>query len=131
MELPARDKRFLDERGYRWSLSPDGSGSFCLLISDFDVSGGGFSPSRTTLMIRIPTQYPMTPLDMWYCNPFVRLATTGQFAPQSEVTENFAGQPWQRFSRHLPSGAWKPGIDGLRSFMGILTREMQGTGKAQ
>ncbi|WP_035554620.1 E2/UBC family protein [Burkholderia sp. 9120] len=129
MQLPAKDERFLNERGYNWVLVPDSAGTFCVLINDFDVSGGGFTPAKTQLMIRVPPQYPLTPLDMWYCDPPVRIAATGQFAPQSEVSESHVGKTWQRFSRHLPPGAWRPGIDGLRSFMGILTREMQGVGR--
>lgn len=126
MHLPEDDQLFLKERGYEWSVSPGDSQGGFLVIRNFDVSGGGFSPSPIDLMIRIPSQYNMAPLDMWYCNPPIRLAATGQFAQASEVTESHLGTNWQRFSRHLPPGAWRPGIDGLRAFMLFIWRELQG-----
>jgi hypothetical protein len=127
MDLPARDLRFLNERGFDWQLQPDPQGAACLVVKALDVGAGGFSPATTDLMIRIPQQYPFTPLDMWYCDPPVRVAATGQFAPASEVVELHIGRQWQRFSRHLNSG-WRPGVDGLRSFFALIQRELQGMG---
>jgi len=128
MELPARDVKFLNEREFNWQLLPDPQGAACLLIREFDVAAGGFAPSTTELMLRIPAQYPMVTLDMWYCDPPIRLVSTGQFATASEVMESHLGRQWQRFSRHL-NGSWKPGVDGLRSFFVLIQRELQGIGK--
>jgi len=125
MQLPARDVSFLTERGFQWELIPDPNGAACLVIKDFQVGPGGFAPPVTDLMIRIPGQYPLTPLDMWYCSPAIRIAATGQFAPASEVSEQLIGRSWQRFSRHLP-GTWQPGTDSLRSFLALIQRELQG-----
>lgn len=126
MYLPEDDQMFLKERDYDWTVYPgDTQGGF-LVIRNFAVSGGGFSPPVTDLMIRIPAQYNMAPLDMWYCDPPIRLAATGQFAQASEVTEAHLGRNWQRFSRHLPAGVWRPGIDGLSTFMPVIWRELQG-----
>lgn len=127
MALSKQDSDFLTERGLKWECIPDPKGSECLVIADFDVSGGGFSPTPTDLMIRIPAQYPLTPLDMWYCDPPIRFAATGQMARASQVTENYIGRSWQRFSRHL-NGRWRPGVDSLRSFFVLIQRELQGLG---
>lgn len=126
MNLPEDDQIFLKEHGYDWSVHPGDSQGGVLVIRNFDVSGGGFSPTVTDLMIRIPAQYNMATLDMWYCDPPIRLGATGQFAQASEVTEPHLGRSWQRFSRHLPPGAWRPGIDSLRTFMPFIWRELQG-----
>ena len=128
MKLPDRDVAFLNERGFEWDLVPDASGTACVVLKRLDVSGGGFMPSATDLMIRIPAQYPLTALDMWYCDPPIRLASTGQFAQASEVTESHIGRNWQRFSRHLNSG-WRAGLDSLRSYFALIQRELQGAGK--
>jgi hypothetical protein len=128
MKLPVRDDAFLKERGYQFETLPDANGGAFLLVHRFDVSAGGFTPSCTDLMIRLPAQYPMTPLDMWYCDPPIRIASSGQFAPASEVMESYVGRTWQRFSRHL-NGAWRPGVDSLRSFFILIQRELQGLGK--
>lgn len=130
MELPARDIKFLDERKYDWQLVPDPQGTACIIVKTFNVSSGGFTPSTTELMIRIPAQYPMTPLDMWYCDPPIRIEATGQYAPASEVIESHLGRSWQRFSRHL-NGSWRPGVDGLRSFFTHIQRELQGIGSVE
>jgi hypothetical protein len=129
MQLPTQDAAFLAERKYISELHPDSSaGGAFLIIKNFDVSGGGFAPTRTDLMIRIPAQYPMTPLDMWYCDPPIRIAATGQYARASEVMERHMSRIWQRFSRHL-NGTWKPGLDSLRSFFVLIQRELQGLGR--
>jgi hypothetical protein len=128
MELPARDVKFLNERGLVWELLPDPQGAVCLVVKAFNVAAGGFTPAVIELMIRVPPQYPVTPLDMWYCDPPVRLITSGQFATASEVMENHLGRDWQRFSRHL-NGGWRPGVDGLRSYFALIHREMQGVGR--
>lgn len=126
MQLPEDDQEFLNGQGYTWKVHPDGALAGFLVIEQFDVSGGGFGPSTTDLMIRIPAQYNMAQLDMWYCDPPIRYAASSQFAPKSEVTEQFINRNWQRFSRHLASGAWRPGVDNLRSFLPLIWRELQG-----
>lgn len=128
MSIPDRDIAFLRERGFEWEVVPDPAGSACVIVHDFLVGSGGFAPERTDLMVRIPPQYPMTPLDMWYCDPPIRLAATGQFAQASEVMEGHLGRTWQRFSRHL-NGGWRPGVDNLRSYFSLILRELQGVGR--
>ena len=115
MELPARDVKLLNERGLVWELLPDPQGAACLIVRNFSVAAGGFTPAATELMIRIPPQYPITPLDMWYCDPPIRLAASGQFAAASEVMESHLGRTWQRFSRHL-NGGWRPGVAASLAF---------------
>ncbi|WP_081474636.1 E2/UBC family protein [Acidovorax radicis] len=129
MELPARDVKFLNERGLDWELLPDPQGAACLIVKNFSVAAGGFTPAATELMIRIPPQYPMTPLDMWYCDPPIRLVASGQFAPASEVMESHLARSWQRFSRHL-NGGWRPGVDSLRSYFTLIQRELQGAARS-
>ena len=128
MALPERDTAFLNESGYDWELMSDAGGALFLIIRGFDVAAGGFTPAVTDLMIRIPQQYPITALDMWYCDPPIRLASNGQFAQATEIREPHAGRTWQRFSRHL-NGRWRPGTDCLRSFFALIRKELQGAGR--
>jgi hypothetical protein len=129
--LRAQDQAFLRERGLDWELVPDPVQSqTCLVVKGFRVDGGGFTPARTDLMVRIPSGYPMTPLDMWYCAPPIRLQATGQYAPASDYMESFCGRNWQRFSRHLTQTPWQPGVDSLRSFFIHIQRELQGAGRS-
>lgn len=130
IKLPKDDLFFLDSLGLEWSLELDPTVEVgrpktgFLVIKDFDVSGGGFSPASTDLMIRIPALYNMTPLDMWHCFP--RITINGKSPAMAENHVDALGRRWQMFSRHLASGAWKPGRDGLRSFFPFIFRELQG-----
>lgn len=124
MVLPKDDVAFLEELGLSWRTEPDCGQAGFLIIDGFDTSGGGFTPPQTTLMVRIPALYNTTPLDMWYCDPPILLG--GSNPVNTEAREVFLGRTWQRFSRHLSPGSWRPGKDGLRSFFRFIFIELQG-----
>lgn len=125
MTLSKDDVAFLEGLGLPWRVEPDpGDQSGYLIVEGFDVSGGGFEPGTTTLMIQIPPLYNTSPLDMWYCDPPLRRA--GQYPLQAEIMMAIAGRTWQRFSRHLGPGEWRPGRDGLRTFFTFIFKELQG-----
>ena len=128
MQLPEDDEEFLNELGCSWTLHPDGPDAGFVVIEGFSVAGGGFIPPTTRLMIRIPARYPLSKLDMWYCSPEIRFASNNAYAIQAHVFETFMGVRWQRFSRHLPEGSWKAGVDGLRTFFRFIFKELQGKG---
>ena len=67
------------------------------------------------MMIRIPDQYNIAALDMFYVSPEVRLKNSNQYPDQAEHFEDHCGRKWQRFSRHLVA-SWRPGVDGLPMF---------------
>jgi hypothetical protein len=125
VQLPEDDEEFLQELGLPWTLHPDGGSGGFLVVDQFAVAGGGLTPSPIQLMVRIPGQYPLAKLDMWYCSPALRNAS-GSYPPQAEVFETYLGISWQRFSRHLNEGCWKPGVDGLRTFFRFIFKELQG-----
>jgi hypothetical protein len=124
MNLPEDDEAFLRGKGFDWSLIPDGDGGM-LIVKGYAVSITKYDRAATDLMIRIPAQYNMAKLDMWYVDPPLRLKGTSQLPNQAEVFENHAGQNWQRFSRHLPDGAWRAGIDGLPMFFTFINGELK------
>jgi len=124
LQLPAVDHEFLKELGLPWRLDPDGPQAGFLIFDNFDVSGGGFQPSSTSLMVRIPKHYNLTPLDMWYCDPPIRL--NGQYPDKADVRETYGGREWQRFSRHFKDKIWRPGRDGLRTLFRFISQELQG-----
>jgi hypothetical protein len=128
MHLPDDDEEFLEGLGVKWELLADGEQAAFLILRGFDVSGGGFTPTSTDLLIRIPPQYPLAPLDMWYCAPSIRLVSTNGYPTAADQFETFLGVSWQRFSRHLAGGSWKPGVDGLRTFFTFIFAELQGKG---
>ena len=111
-------------KGFDWSLLPDGDGAL-LVIKSFAVNGAKYDREVADLMVRIPTKYNMAKLDMWYVEPALRLKGTNQYPHQAAVFETHAGRNWQRFSRHLPDGAWRAGVDGLPMFFTFINQELK------
>lgn len=124
MHLPEADERYLNDKGHKWQLIPDGNAA-CLVISDFPISIQVFDHQSVDLMIRIPAQYNIAGLDMFYVDPEIKLRATGLHPNCADVFENCAGRRWQRFSRHLNT-PWRPGVDGLPMFMALISKELHG-----
>lgn len=122
MRLPESDEHYLNDKGFKWALLPDGNGA-CLVLSDYELAGK-FEPAQTDLMIRVPDQYNVAALDMFYADPPVRLRGSGQYPPSADVFEEHGGRRWQRFSRHLPT-PWRPGVDGLPMFLTLIEKELR------
>jgi hypothetical protein len=124
MNLPEEDEAFLRGKGFDWSLCPDGD-SGLLVIRGFPVNAARYDHASTDLMIRIPAGYNMAKLDMWYVDPPLRLKESNQFPHQAAEFEQHGGRRWQRFSRHLPDGKWRAGIDGLPTFLALINSELR------
>lgn len=105
----------------RATLHPEAGGWSFLVISDYDLPGG-FQPSRVQLLVKLPPGFPDAAPDMFWVHPAVRTANGSQ--PRSTSTERLLGKDWQRFSWHLASGAWKPGVSGLRDFLRCISARL-------
>jgi hypothetical protein len=124
VNLPEDDDAFLRGKGYDWSLIPDGDGGL-LVIKNYAVDADKYDRAATDLMIRIPAKYNLAKLDMWYVDPPLRVKGTNQFPQQAATFETHGGRSWQRFSRHLPDGAWRAGVDGLAVFFTFINAEFK------
>src|SRR6266545_1938847 len=124
MQLPEDDEAYLGEKRYDWQLVPDGNGA-CLVIRQYPVSAAVFDRATVDLMIRIPAGYNNAKLDMFYVDPELKLRKTGAYPEAAHVFENHCDRRWQRFSRHLPDGVWRAGIDGLPTMLAFVHRELQ------
>jgi len=125
MQLPESDEDYLRAKEYEHELVPVGSEG-CLIIKNYPVSDQLFNRSSVDLMIRIPAQYNNAALDMFYCDPELRLKESGAYPQAAEVFEEHAGRRWQRFSRHFPPSApWQAGIDGLPKLLTFVQRELR------
>ena len=63
------------------------------------------------VLIQLPPGYPDVAPDMFYLMPWVKLRNGGRYPSAANVAQSFAGQTWQRWSRH--NSEWRPGIDGI------------------
>ncbi|MEZ2370962.1 E2/UBC family protein [Arthrobacter sp. RCC_34] len=111
----------LDAKGLKHEVTVDGSGWTELVIKDYPLPQG-FTAQATDLLVRLPPGFPDAAPDMFWVNPEIRLAATGAYAPASEVPEQYLGRIWQRFSRHLAPGTWRPGIDSLETWMAAIAQ---------
>jgi hypothetical protein len=125
MDLPDDDEAFLNSKGFSWQLHPNGSGAL-LVIAGYPVNGDAYDRSSVDLMVRIPDQYNVAGLDMYYVDPPLRLKN-GAYPNAADSFETHGGRSWQRFSRHLPC-PWRAGVDGLRMFFAHIHRELQDGG---
>jgi hypothetical protein len=127
MDLPDDDETFLNSKGFSWQLVPNGAEGY-LIISAYPVNAETYDRASVDLMVRIPAQYNMAALDMYYVDPPLRLRSGGAYPQAADTFENHNGLSWQRFSRHLP-GPWRAGVDGLRMFFAHIYQELQAKGR--
>lgn len=119
--LTDEDHRALDRLGLEWSAAPEG-GWLSLVVRGWPLPPG-YDRDVVDLLLRVPPGYPDMPLDMWYFFPAVGRAD-GVSIEQTQVREHFGGQEWQRWSRHLNPNDWKPGVDGIQSYLARLRGEL-------
>jgi len=120
--LPPNDTNYLTERSVNHSIAME-SNMTCVVFPDFPLPVG-FDRARSDLLLRVSAGYPDVPPDMWWFAPPIQ-RTDGKSIPATEVIETYLGRQWQRWSRHLPPGQWRSGIDGLESFLTLVRRELE------
>jgi len=121
MALPTFDAEALERRGHAFSVAEEG-GMTCVLFPNFPLPEG-FTVDRSSLLLRLNPGYPDVPPDMWWFDPPVQRSDNLPIAA-TDHSENFLGRRWQRWSRHLTAGQWRPGVDSVESFVAIINREL-------
>lgn len=96
------------------TIHPQKGGWSFLVISGYSLPKG-FQPDVVDLLIKIPPQFPDAQPDMFWVHPAVK-APNGSL-PRATCMEPLLDRQWQRFSWHLASGAWQPGVSTLRDYM--------------
>ena len=105
----------------RWQKLSEGEGKYAVQIDEFVVPCN-LSPNRSTLLILIPSGYPLTPLDMFYFAP--PISRNDDYAIPALIIEQHFGIEWQRWSRHYD---WQPGDDNLISHIEHVKEELDST----
>ncbi len=116
--LPQADLDFLNEKGWQYEIAPH-PGEVRIYIRRFRLPEA-YSPLVIDLLIRLPVGYPQSNPDMFWTSPDVRLMS-GAYPNRADYHDPSA-ENWQRWSRH---GAWRPGIDNLRSKMASVKKELE------
>ena len=119
--LPDEDRNYLLERFRPFSEAVE-NGAICVVLPDFPLPAG-LAPDRADLLLRLNPGYPDIPPDMWWFDPAV-VRLDGREISQTQVHESHLGRVWQRWSRHLYAGQWRPGVDSLKSYLSLVEREL-------
>lgn len=106
----------------RATLHPEPGGWSFLVISDYQLPQG-YAPDRVRLLVKLPPTFPDAAPDMFWVSPAVR--SPNGCLPRATSPERLLGEEWQRFSWHLASGAWTPGVSTLRDFLRCVAARFQ------
>ncbi|HXC53121.1 MAG TPA: multiubiquitin domain-containing protein [Candidatus Limnocylindrales bacterium] len=112
--LPEADRNYLEQHGIAHRLVGHG-GQVGVVIEGFQLPPHKYDRDHVDLLIILPGGYPDACPDMFFMDPWVRLAETGRYPERADHAHQFSGQSWQRWSRHC--GEWRPGIDGLHTMI--------------
>jgi hypothetical protein len=116
--LDETDHEWLSSRGFEYEVIEEG-GLTNLIIKGYALPPG-FDHDEVDLLVQLPPGFPDTPPDMFWVDPWIKLSASQTYAPASEHPQEMLGRRWQRFSRHLGAGAWRPGIDSLATWMSAI-----------
>lgn len=119
--LPGEDTAYLRRLGCEWVEQPE-RGFTCVVIKGFRIPPG-YHVDRSDLLVRLPPGFPDAAPDMWWFDPPLRISGGGA-PPATDQTESYLGRTWQRWSRHFPSGTWRPGRSGLESYVSLIRKEL-------
>jgi hypothetical protein len=123
--LGKADQEFLERFGLEYEVTPD-AGLIAVVVKGWPLPAG-YEPATVDLLLRLPPGFPDTQPDMYWCDPPVRLVGTTSYPAAADLFEQHLGRTWQRFSRHLPGGAWQPGRDSLESYMALIRTQLART----
>ncbi len=118
VELPERDREFLEEKGFSYELVEFPGGTY-LIIDNFPFPAA-YTPIAAKILIVLPTGYPEAKVDMIYTIPDVKLVN-GQWPQACEAHVVHNGLTWQQWSRHL---VWRIGVDNIRTFIAAMKKEL-------
>jgi hypothetical protein len=118
--LPEPDQNYLSERWPGHSITTEDN-QVVVVLPGFCLPEG-FEPRTVEMLLMLPFGFPETPPDMFWVSP--RVTLRGAPPQTAELTQQIIGRAWQRFSRHLPAGAWRPG-DNLKSWVTMINTMLQ------
>lgn len=121
MKLSDLDAQFLHREEIAYRTFEEGA-MLNVELLEFPLPAG-LNVSSANVLIRLSPNYPDAAPDMWWVIPHLT-TSQGAVIAATELVETFDGRPWQRWSRHLDAGAWRPGVDSLESYFRLLHTEL-------
>jgi hypothetical protein len=116
MFIPEDDRIYLDGKGYQFEEIID-NGKKGLLIKNWQLPESKYTQVTINLLIIIPDGYSDIPPDMFYTYPIIYLLPNRNLAEATGGALNFNNITWQQWSRHAITQDWRPGIDGIHTYL--------------
>jgi hypothetical protein len=110
----------LRRRGLALQLHPQGDGWVFTVFDEYPLPEG-FNRQSTSLLVKVPPNYPLGGLDMFWTDPQLRLASGS--LPANTTEEHYLGKTWLRFSWH--PHRWNPSSDSLVSFLKFIEKRLE------
>ncbi len=108
--LPPKDREYLEGKGLNYE-ERDTSGQKAIILHDHLLPDSKFDAIKADVLIMLPPGYPDMAPDMFYLDPWVRLANSNRYPNAADQRHDFDGRNWQRWSRHNKD--WRAGVDGI------------------
>ncbi|ESX37657.1 MULTISPECIES: multiubiquitin domain-containing protein [unclassified Mesorhizobium] len=120
--LPSEDREYLETHGIAFEERAAGAVK-AVVLKGLNLPSGRFDIGTADILVLLPASYPDSAPDMFYLMPWVRLVKGNRYPQAADQPYAFAGQTWQRWSRHNP--AWRPGIDGIWTMLRRIERALE------
>lgn len=119
--LPEEDVNFLKEKGIVFeTLNTDGAQ--WLILRNYGLPDG-YNYLHCDVAIRIPQNYPIAPLDMFYMYPNLARTDCQGIGALSPLT--IEGKQYQQWSRHrTAANQWVPGEDNLATHIALMNHSL-------
>jgi len=108
--LPLADRKYLNNSGIVYEETEEG-GRKALIIKGYELPPDRYDVASADILIILPAGYPDVAPDMFHAMPWLRLTDGNKYPIKADQPVSFAGQNWQRWSRH--NNSWRSGVDGI------------------
>ena len=120
--LLEKDAAYLNTLGIKWETLID-NGRRWLIIRDYALPTG-YNHDAVDIAIDVPASYPDAAIDMFYCNPPLKLAS-GAVIAQTSSHVSIGGITYQQWSRHLNGTTrWNPLTDSVITQMAVVEESL-------
>lgn len=120
--LPPEDREYLEAHGITFEERSE-AGTKAVILKARTLPAGRFDAQAADILVLLPPAYPDCAPDMFYLIPWVRLMGSNRYPHAADQPHAFAGQRWQRWSRH--NSTWRPGIDGIWTMVRRIERALE------
>lgn len=120
--LPEEDVSYLEEKAIAYDTILS-NGVQWVILRGYSIPAG-YNHSNPDIAIRVPQNYPITPLDMFYMHPNLARTDGQTIGALSQLA--IEGKQYQQWSRHrTAANQWIPGEDNLATHIALMNYSLQ------